>query len=363
MLGTMTGADGSRLLRERIVVASIALLSIFLIGTFGYWSLGEVYLGKQAWDLGSCAYMTVMTITTVGIGELPHLSRVPGGHVFTVVVLLSGLGVAAYFVSALTTYFIEGEFARNRIRRRMNRVLAEIRDHIIVCGIGTTGVHVVEELVWTKWPVVAIDRDAAKLERLQELTADLLPTVVGDATEDDVLEQAGIKRARGIVAALTDDKDNLFIVVSARQLNPRLRIIAKGVELQAGEKLKRAGADSVVNPAFIGGVRMVSEMIRPQVVEFLDLMLRDKDKNLRIEEVVVPSGSPLVGKPIFEAQIRQHTNLLVVAVREPAGPDQPPRFVYNPGPETLIVADMALIVLGETDSVHKLRGAVGRGFA
>jgi voltage-gated potassium channel len=360
----MVGADSSRLLRERILAASIALIAIFLVGTFGFWGLGHYFLGKRAWDLGDCAYMTVITITTVGFGELPYLPRVPGGRAFTVAVLLSGLGVAAYLVSALTTYFIEGEFTRTRVRRRMTRELDKIHDHIIVCGVGTTGVHVVEELVWTKWPLVAIDRDPAKLERLQELTPDVLPTVVGDATEDEVLERAAIKRARGVVAALTDDKDNLFIVVSARQLNPSLRIIAKGVDVQAGEKLKRAGADSVVNPAFIGGVRMVSEMIRPQVVEFLDLMLRDKDKNLRIEEVLVPTGSPLVGKPIFEAQIRRHTNLLVVAVREPPTPAATAgRFVYNPGPETLIEANMALIVLGETESVHKLRSAIGRGFA
>jgi voltage-gated potassium channel len=359
----MVGADSSRLLRKRIAAASIALFAIFLVGTTGFWLLGTVYLGPRAWSYGDCAYMTVITITTVGFHELPFLTKVPFGRAFTVGVLLSGLGVAAYFVSALTTYFIEGEFTRARTRRRMGRVLDHIHDHIIVCGVGTTGVHVVEELVWTKWPLVAIDVDPTRLERLQELTADILPTVVGDATEDDVLERAGIKRARGIVAALTDDKDNLFICVSARQLNPALRIIAKGVDMQAGEKLKRAGADSVVNPAFIGGVRMVSEMIRPQVVEFLDLMLRDKDKNLRIEEVLVPPGSPLVGKPIFEAQIRRHTNLLVVAVREPPTPkDSAGRFIYNPGPEMLIEENMALIVLGETESVHKLRRSIGSGF-
>ncbi len=359
----MVGTDSSRLLRERILVASIALFAVFLIGTFGYYTMGHVYLGRYAWDLGECAYMTVITITTVGFGELPHLGRVPGGRLFTVVVLLAGLGVAAYFVSALTTYFIEGEFTKARTRRRMTRALDQIRDHIIVCGVGTTGVHVVEELVWTKWPLVAIDRDPARLEKLQELSVSILPTVVGDATEDEVLERAGIRRARGIVAALTADKDNLFIVVSARQLSPSLRIIAKGVDLAASEKLKRAGADSVVNPAFIGGVRMVSEMIRPQVVEFLDLMLRDKDKNLRIEEVVVPTGSPLVGKPILEAQIRRYTNLLVVAVREPpAAPSQPGKFVYNPGPETRIAENMALIVLGETEDVHKLRSSIARGF-
>jgi voltage-gated potassium channel len=359
----MVGPDSSRLLRERIVVASVALIAIFLMGTFGYYAMGRLYLGKYAWDVGECAYMTVITITTVGFGELPHLGRVPGGRAFTVGVLLAGLGVAAYFVSALTTFFIEGEFTKARTRRRMTKALDQIHDHIIVCGVGTTGVHVVEELVWTKWPLVAIDRDPARLERLQELSIDILPTVQGDATEDEVLERAGIRRARGIVAALTDDKDNLFIVVSARELNPTLRIIAKGVDIAAGEKLKRAGADSVVNPAFIGGVRMVSEMIRPQVVEFLDLMLRDKDKNLRIEEVLVPPGSPLVGKPIMEAQIRRHTNLLVVAVREPPeARERAGRFIYNPGPETLIAANMALIVLGETESVHKLRKSIAGGF-
>jgi voltage-gated potassium channel len=210
--------------------------------------------------------------------------------------------------------------------------------------------------------VVAVDADAEHLERAQAMTPGLLVTVQGDATEDSVLERAGIRRAKGVVAALTDDKSNLFIVVTARELNPRLKIIAKGVDLKASEKLRRAGADSVVNPAFIGGVRMVSEMIRPQVVEFLDLMLRDREKNLRIEEVMVPADSSLVGKPIAEAQIRRHTNLLVVAVREPAG-DGAGRFVYNPGPEMEIAAGMALIVLGETASVHKLRAAIRTGFA
>ena len=278
-------------------------------------------------------------------------------------VLSVGLGVALYCMSALTTYFIEGEFSKGRVRRKMSRMIENLRDHIIVCGAGTTGIHVVEELLTTGNAVVVIDLEAKQLERAQALTPGLIPTLQGDATEDSVLERAGIRRARGLVAALTDDKANLFIVVSSRQLNPRLKIIAKGVDVKATEKLKHAGADSVVNPAYIGGVRMVSEMIRPQVVEFLDLMLRDKDKNLRIEEVMIPADSPFVGKPIFEAQIRKHTNLLVVAVREAAADARTPgRFIYNPGPETAIAAGMALIVLGETESVHKLRGALNRGF-
>ena len=246
----------------------------------------------------------------------------------------------------------------------MTKALDQIHDHIIVCGVGTTGVHVVEELVWTKWPLVAIDRDAARLERLQELTAQMLPTVVGDATEDEVLERAGIRRARGIVAALTDDKDNLFIVVSARQLNPTLRIIAKGVDMAAAEKLKRAGADSVVNPAFIGGVRMVSEMIRPQVVEFLDFMLRDKDKNLRIEEVVVPQGLAARRQAHLRGADPQATPTSSSSPCASRRRRRSSRAASSttPGPRCAIVADMALIVLGETENVHKLRSSIARGF-
>ncbi|HEY7954404.1 MAG: potassium channel family protein [Polyangia bacterium] len=349
-------------LRERILVATLALGAVFLLGTFGFWSLGEAYLPRNPWSLADCAFFTVTTITTVGFAELPHLARVPGARVFTVAVLLVGLGVALYCVSAFTTYFIEGEFSKGRMRKRMARTLEALTDHIIVCGVGTTGIHVVEELISTGWPVVAIDVDERHLERAQTLSAGLLPTLQGDATEDAVLERAGIRRARGLVAALTDDKMNLFIVVTARELNPRLKIVAKGVDVKAADKLRHAGADCVVNPAFIGGSRMVSEMIRPQVVEFLDLMLRDKEKNLRIEEVTVPSGSPLSGKPLADAQIRQYTNLLVVALRERPRGDEPGRFLYNPGPETEISEGMALIVLGETDGVHRLRAAMARGF-
>lgn len=360
----MLGIDSSQALRKRIFAAFLALASVFALGSVGFFALGRAHLApRDQWTLAECAYFTVITITTVGYGELPRLAQVPGGHAFTVMVLLTGLGVALYSVSALTSYFIEGEFSKGRIRNKMTHILDEITDHIIVCGVGTTGIHVIEELVQTGWRVVAIDQDPVHLERVQALSPALMPTIQGDATDDAVLERAGIRRARGLVAALTDDKSNLFIIVSARQLNPALRIVAKGVDIHAAGKLRQAGADKVVNPAFIGGVRMVSEMIRPEVVEFLDLMLRDKDKNLRIEEVLVPGGSPLVGKPIFEAQIRKHTNLLVVAVREPTANGQPGRFVYNPGPETQITAGMALIVLGETQGVHVLRRSVATGFS
>jgi len=239
----------------------------------------------------------------------------------------------------------------------MDKALREVKDHVIVCGVGTTGMHVVEELIWTKRALVAIDTDETKLSKLQELSADIVPTVAGNAHDDEVLRTAGIERASGLVSALTDDADNLYVVLTARTLNPRLRIISKGVDVEATEKLRRAGADKVVTPSFIGGVRMVSELVRPQVVEFLDLMLRDKKKNHRIEEVTLPAGSSLIGKQLSDSRIRSATNLLIIALRDEKGD-----FVFNPRPTETLMAGMALIVLGETDQVLKLRAALTSGF-
>jgi voltage-gated potassium channel len=353
LLAPVPQTDLSTLLRRRIAIALGALMVIVVGGAVMLWSIGRYHMGPKAWPFGDVMFFVITTITTVGFGELPGLNRMPGGHLITAVILLLGLGTSLYAFSAVTTYFVEGEFTRNRQRRRNKKMLDRITDHIIVCGVGTTGIHVVEELIAVGQPLVAVDVSEDHLARAQSLSTTPMPVVQGDATEDSVLEQAGIRRAKGLVAALTDDKANLFIVVTARELNPHLRIVAKGVEVKAAEKLRHAGADRVVNPAYIGGARMVSEMIRPRVVEFLDQMLRDKDKNLRIEEVPIPTGSPLCTKPLSEAQLRRHGNVLVIAVRDSKG-----GFRYNPGPETILEPEMLLIVLGETAGVQQLREAL-----
>jgi voltage-gated potassium channel len=345
-------------MRGRLVMAAIGLFSVFAIGTVGYYLMGWYWLGAQHWPLGDCAYMTVVTLTTVGYAEILPVATVPGGRLFTALVIFAGLASAVYFTSALTTFLIEGEFQHLRTRRRMKKLIDALQDHIIVCGVGAHGSAVVEELLATRWPLVAIDRDAERLERIHELPGgENVPAILGDATEDEVLLDAGIGRARGLITSLPDDADNLLVIVTARPLGPQLKIVAKADKQKTREKFRKAGADSVVTPAHIGGVRMVSEMIRPRVIEFLDLMLRDRDKNLRIEEVELPSGSRLNGKPLAEARIREKANLLVIAVREAAG-----NFVYNPGPTYQLAAGMSLIVLGETDSVVLLRQAAGSGF-
>jgi voltage-gated potassium channel len=211
--------------------------------------------------------------------------------------------------------------------------------------------HVIEELLATHTTFVVIDRNLEHLERLSDdLAGGKMLYVHGDATEDHILLEAGIKRARGVVAALTHDKDNLFVTLSARSLNTSARIVSKIVEDEAAAKMLKAGASSAVNPTLIGGRRLASELIRPEVNEFLDQMLRDKTKNLRIEEAVVPARSSFVGVALKDTPIRRETRLLVVAVR-----DTERQFTYNPEPEHELRPGATLIVMGEAEAVVKLR--------
>jgi voltage-gated potassium channel len=213
---------------------------------------------------------------------------------------------------------------------------------------------VIEELIATKTAFVVIDRNQEHLHRISEqmMGGDML-FVHGDATEDHVLLLAGIERSAGVVAALTHDKDNLFVTLSARSLNAAARIVSKVTEDEAAPKMLKAGATAVVSPTQIGGRRMASELIRPEVNEFLDQMLRDKDKSLRLEEVTVPKSSPYVGHALRDAPIRRETNLLVIAVRQPTR-----EFVYNPEPDFVLEAGMTLVVMGAADGVKKLRTLV-----
>jgi voltage-gated potassium channel len=324
------------------------MLTIYTVGTLGYY-----FLGHGKWRLADCAYMTVISLTTVGYGEiLADLDKMAYARLFTAFLLVGGAGIAVYFLSVLTTYLVEGEFLERRRSKKMRKIVDNLSGHIIVCGGGGTGRHVVEELMATRWSFVLVDTDAEKLERFQEEHDNQLPVIQGDATDDHVLLDAGIKRAHGIVASLPDDKGNLYVVVTARGLNPKLRIVSKAVEADATRKITAAGADAVISVNAIGGLRMASEMIRPQVVTFLDKMMRDKDKKLRFEEVTIPERSPLVDKKLAQTDIRRERNLLIVAARGAEG-----TYVYSPGPDFVLQAGMTLILLGETDSVQRLRGS------
>lgn len=336
--------------RHRIVIAALVLVGVLGIGAFGYWYLG--YLQSPGhWTFSECLYMTAITITTVGFGETLDLDTVEGGRTWTLLLLLFGISANLYVVSSITSFFVESDFANARRYRRFLKRMREISGHTIVCGAGRTGVHVIHELVSVGEKIVVIDQSR---ELLEDLERDDILCITGDATDDEVLERAGIHRARGIVAALDDDKTNMFVVVSARQTNPDLRIVTKAVSPSASPKLRRAGADAVVSPAFIGGMRLVSEMIRPQVVRFLDDMLRDKDANLRIEEANVGPRGPAVGKALREAGLRESSGALVIAVRAPDG-----EVTHVPSPDLVLSPGYTLIAIGRPDQITSLRDEVG----
>lgn len=341
------GPQRSSVVRGRLLQAGMAVLVVFLLGTSGYWLLGH-----GQWSVMECAYMVLITITTVGYAEVLPVSATDAGRLFTMILLVSGMGTSVYFLSALTAFIVEGDLRDVLWRRRMSNRLDRLRDHYIVCGTGETGRQVVAELVRAGRDVVAVERRQDALDHVVDRYQDSVITLLGDATEDDVLREASIVHAMGIFTTLESDQDNLYVTLSARQLNPNLRIVSRGQSRRSAAKLRQAGADSVISPARIGGRRMAHEMLRPNVVGFLDFGGRQSSqaRNLCIEEIPLPSGSPLIGRKLATSKIREVSNALVLSVIEPGGGEHR----YNPPPDLVFKEKQTLIVLGEKEDVARL---------
>jgi voltage-gated potassium channel len=335
-------------LGRRLLTGFLVLVAVVVGGAAGYYVIGE---GR--WAFRECIYMTVITVTTVGYGEtLPGMDVTPYARGFTMLLLIFGTGSIVFFASMITAFVVEGELRDVLFQSRLKKRMKRMKDHVVVCGAGTTGRHVIEELLATKIPVVAVDLNEHELKEI----ADKFPKadfayIPGDATDDDIIAQANLAGARGLVSALASDKDNLYMVVSARQTNPALRIIARCAEVTHIDKIKKAGADSVVSPNAIGAMRLVSEMVRPAVVSFLDTMLRDKRAPYRIEEVKLRADAAEVGKQLGDARMHERFGMGVIALR--ATEHQP--WMYNPAPDEQLTAGMTLVVLGSPDQVAKLR--------
>jgi voltage-gated potassium channel len=339
-------------LLRRLLGGLFALAIVIAGGTTGYW-----FIGQARWSWGECLYMTVISVTTVGYGEvLPGMDHAPYARAFTVALLILGTGSLVYFASMITAFIVEGELKTLLKAQQLKKRIRRMKDHIVVCGAGSTGRNIIQELVAVGIPVVAIDTNEHILrEIVDKHPRAQISYLVGDATEDDIMAQAAIPTARGVVAALSSDKDNLYVVVSARQINASARIVARCAEMAHVDKIKRAGADSVVSPNYIGGVRMVSEMLRPTVVRFLDEMLRDKRATYRIDEVAIVSGSALDGQTVREANIRERFGMSVLALRLPG--EAP--WQYNPSGDDKLVAGAIVVVLGSMEQVARLRAQAG----
>ncbi len=328
-------ASGYRL---RLLRALFLLLAILVVGVLGYRFM-------EGWSLLDALYMTVISMTTVGYGETRALTD--AGRVFTIFLLVTSIGTAGYTISTLASFIVEGEFNRILRGRRMDRRIANLKNHVVLCGGGPTGKTIAEELHKTHTPFVVVERDADAIQQLLHL-GDILH-IQGDATQDETLLLAGIEQAKGLLAVLGEDKDNVFIVLSGRALNPKLRIVARVIEEKNVEKLRKAGADEVVSPNAIGGMRMASVMIRPTVVSFLDEMLRVKDKTLRVEEVHIDHAHALAGKTLGEADIGRRTGMLVVACKPKTG-----GYQFNPGAQTRLESGDTLIVIGTPEQIAAL---------
>jgi voltage-gated potassium channel len=320
----------------------VLLCGVLTFGTVGY----MVLTGKPLWK---CFYMTAITITTVGYEDVLDVKKSPGAEVFTIVLLFLGLGVLLYTVSAATAFVVEGDLTAVLRRRKMEKRIQGMSGHYIVCGAGETGMHAVNELLATGRSVVIVEADPQRIARLEQNLPDV-PHLHADASEDDVLVAAGIARAAGLVSALAEDKDNLFVALTARRLAPNLRIVARAVEERTVPKLRTAGADAVVSPNQIGGLRMASELVRPGTVSFLDTMLRGPGAAVRFEDVTVGEKSDLAGKSLAEANLTGEAEVLVVAVRAPGEA----RFRYGPPAGTKLVPGMTLVLLGRSEDVLRI---------
>lgn len=323
---------------RRLGIALLALLAVLVVGTVGYLLLG--------FGLLDAVYQSVTTVSTVGFREVEPLS--PTGQVFTMALILVGVGAALYAFSVLVETVFEGRLNELLGRRHMDKSIASLRGHVIICGWGRVGHSIAGEVVDAGRDLVVVESGASILDGVSHLA------VVGDATEDAVLRAAGIDRAAALIAAVDSDAANSFITLSARTLNPDLFIVARTRSEESGEKLRRAGADRVVNPQSIGGARMAAFVLRPHVAEFLDVVMHERSLEFRLEEVPVAAGSPIVGRSLHEARLRDRTGALVLALRDEDG-----TFLTNPSPDTAICCGQVIIAVGTQDELDALVAFVG----
>ncbi len=324
---------------RRLLVLFLLPVLFLAVGTAGY----RVIEGPS-WSFLDALYMTAITLSTVGYLEVHPLS--PAGRGFTIVLCLTGVFTLFFAAGEFIRFVLTGELQKAVGRQRMERNLAELRDHYIVCGYGRMGQLVCRELAAHKLPYVVVERDDDRVEDLRD--SDHL-YIHGDATSDDVLRQAGIDRAQALITVVASDADNLYITLSARLLNEKLTIVARAEGREADAKLRRVGANHVVSPYVIGGVHIAQAAIRPSVVDFIELATRTDYLEMQIEEIPLRPDSPLVGKSLAQHRFHQELGIIVVAIKRPSG-----EMVSNPSGQTVLEAESTLIVLGHREQLDRL---------
>lgn len=326
---------------KKLKTVVLIILSIFFTGTIGFHILEDITLLDSF-------YMTIITISTVGYREVKELS--PNGKIFTSFLILFGVSTVAYGYSVITSIIIEGELKQVWIFRRKKKMLEKLKNHYIICGYGRMGSYICKKLREEKIPFVVIDKNQSLQSHLDN--EDYL-YIIDDSSREEVLTLAGVERAKGLITVVSSDADNVYIVLTARQLNPNLYIIARAAEESSEQKMYKAGADKVISPYTIGGERMALAVLKPNVLDFIEIAVGGKGQKgvLKMEEILVSEKSRLVGKTIMESQIREITGSIIIAVKKSDG-----RMEFNPKPKYKINAGDVFIALGSNEHLTLLEG-------
>jgi voltage-gated potassium channel len=295
--------------------------------------------------------MTIITVESVGFGEIPR-ELTTAGRAFTIVLIVCGLGSMAYGLSAVTAFWVEGDIANIWEKRKMDAQVAKLRDHIVLCGGGHTGRSIAAELLKTRTPFVVIEQSAAEEEALRRIGEGGL-YIIGDATNTEVLKRAQVAHARGLIACMPEDKDNVFTLLSAREMNPSMRIVTRLVSDESRPALVRAGADAIVSISTIGALRLASVMLRPTVVSVLDAMLREPG-DVRVQEI--PIGAAVAGQPLASLKLGDRVGLTVFAVRQEDG-----SHVFNPPADYPLTTGDVLIACANPDQLRAARKIATEG--
>lgn len=325
--------------RSQIVTVVILLISLILTGVIGYKILLDL-------SLIDALYMTVITISTVGYAEMGVMDT--EAKLFSIMLIFVSIGTVGYLFSTIISYFLEGDLKTAWRRRKMESNITKLKDHYIICGAGETGHNAIKQFKRSNVDFIVIDKDETKVNDLIE---ENIYSVHGDATQDFVLAKAGIEFAKGLISSLSNDADNVYTVLTARQMNKDLYIVSRAIDKGAAGKLVKAGANNTISPNEIGGTRMASLMLRPNVISFLDVITRAGDVILDLEEVVIFPNSSLIDKSLKEAKIPQQTGLIVLAIKE----SDTILLSLNPSSDEVLKVGDSMIVLGREEQVTLLK--------
>ncbi len=323
---------------RKLLIACLSLLSIIIIGTMGF------YIIEGYSPLDSFA-VTISLITTTAIGYGEKLPGTLPGKIFTLMMIIAGVSMVAYAFGTIMSLVLEGHIKNVMGRIKMQKKISSLKDHIILCGAGRVGQHVICRLVMEKVPFVVIDKNE---DTAKKLIADGVLVINDDATKDEVLQAAGISRAKGLITALPGDAENVFVTLTSKELNPNISIVARADLAESKSKLIRAGANKVVSPSVIGGRRMAISILKPVSVDFVETLIHKPDVEFEIEEIVTAFNSPLVGKSLQESRIKQETGTMIVAIKRNED------IITNPGANDIIEKGDLLIAIGTRPQLARL---------